>query len=89
MKYVLTWHERPAASAADYEARAGARTRCFSELENAGEPDDPSVWFEWANTAAIWLKPELRVRVRHLAGGDTLRHASVRGLAERCGNAAG
>jgi bifunctional non-homologous end joining protein LigD len=29
-----------------------------------------------------WLKPELRVKVRHLAGGDTLRHASVRGLAE-------
>jgi bifunctional non-homologous end joining protein LigD len=27
-----------------------------------------------------WLKPELRVRVRHLAGGDTLRHASVQGL---------
>ena len=27
-----------------------------------------------------WLKPELRVRVRHLQGGDTLRHATVRGL---------
>jgi len=27
-----------------------------------------------------WLKPELRVRVRHLAGGDTPRHASVQGL---------
>jgi ATP-dependent DNA ligase len=27
-----------------------------------------------------WLKPELRVRVRHLQGGDTLRHASVLGL---------
>jgi bifunctional non-homologous end joining protein LigD len=27
-----------------------------------------------------WLKPELRVRVRHLAGGDALRHASVQGL---------
>jgi ATP-dependent DNA ligase len=24
-----------------------------------------------------WVKPELLVRVRHLAGGDTLRHASV------------
>jgi bifunctional non-homologous end joining protein LigD len=24
-----------------------------------------------------WLKPELPVRVKHLAGGDTLRHASV------------
>jgi bifunctional non-homologous end joining protein LigD len=29
-----------------------------------------------------WVKPELLVRVRHLAGGDTLRHASVQGLAE-------
>jgi ATP-dependent DNA ligase len=28
-----------------------------------------------------WLKPELRVCVRHLQGGDTLRHASVRGFA--------
>jgi hypothetical protein len=28
-----------------------------------------------------WLRPELRVKVRHLAGGDTLRHASVLGLA--------
>jgi len=27
-----------------------------------------------------WLKPELRVRVKHLAGGDTLRHASVQGF---------
>ena len=29
-----------------------------------------------------WLKPELRVRVRHLAGGDTLRHATVQALAK-------
>jgi DNA ligase D-like protein (predicted ligase) len=29
-----------------------------------------------------WLKPELRVKVRHLAGGDTLRHASIQGLAK-------
>jgi bifunctional non-homologous end joining protein LigD len=27
-----------------------------------------------------WVKPELRVKVRHLAGGDTLRHASIQGL---------
>ena len=27
-----------------------------------------------------WLKPELRVKVRHLAGGDTLRHATVKAL---------
>jgi len=28
-----------------------------------------------------WVRPELRVKVRHLAGGDTLRHASVQGPA--------
>ena len=27
-----------------------------------------------------WVKPELVVRVRHLQGGDTLRHASVQSL---------
>ena len=27
-----------------------------------------------------WLKPEVRVKVRHLAGGDTLRHGTVKGL---------
>lgn len=31
-----------------------------------------------------WLKPELMVRVRHLAGSDTLRHASMQGLADAC-----
>jgi bifunctional non-homologous end joining protein LigD len=29
-----------------------------------------------------WVKPELWVRIRHLQGGDTLRHASVRGILE-------
>jgi bifunctional non-homologous end joining protein LigD len=29
-----------------------------------------------------WLQPEIKVRVRHLAGGDTLRHGSVLGLVE-------
>jgi len=29
-----------------------------------------------------WLQPELRVRVRHLAGGDTLRHASIQGCVQ-------
>ena len=27
-----------------------------------------------------WVKPNMLVRVRHLQGGDTLRHASVQGL---------
>jgi bifunctional non-homologous end joining protein LigD len=29
---------------------------------------------------AQWLKPELRVRVRHLKAKGTLRHATVKGL---------
>jgi ATP-dependent DNA ligase len=29
-----------------------------------------------------WVKPKLLVRVRHLAGGDTLRHATVKRLAD-------
>jgi ATP-dependent DNA ligase len=29
-----------------------------------------------------WVKPEIVVRVRHLAGGDTLRHATVLGTSE-------
>lgn len=28
-----------------------------------------------------WVRPELLVRVRHLKGGDTLRNASIQGLA--------
>jgi hypothetical protein len=32
-----------------------------------------------------WVRPELIVRVHHLAGGDTLRHATVKGLVwEKC-----
>jgi Flp pilus assembly pilin Flp len=30
-----------------------------------------------------WLKPDLRVRVPYLAGGDTLRHASVKSIASK------
>jgi bifunctional non-homologous end joining protein LigD len=29
-----------------------------------------------------WLKPELRVKVKHVQGGDTLRHASVQRIVE-------
>jgi bifunctional non-homologous end joining protein LigD len=31
---------------------------------------------------ATWCEPKLTVRVKHLAGGTTLRHATVRGLAQ-------
>jgi hypothetical protein len=29
-----------------------------------------------------WCQPKLTVRVKHLAGSKTLRHATVKGLAE-------
>jgi bifunctional non-homologous end joining protein LigD len=32
---------------------------------------------ELANRKAQWLRPEMRVRARHLKGGDKLRHATV------------
>ena len=32
-------------------------------------------------TDAKWCEPKLMVRVKHLAGSKTLRHATVRGLA--------
>lgn len=36
--------------------------------------------------SAEWVKPEIVVKVRHLAGGDTLRHAIVRELVIRRSN---
>jgi hypothetical protein len=30
--------------------------------------------------SALWLRPELRVRVQHLKAKGALRHASVKGL---------
>jgi hypothetical protein len=32
------------------------------------------------STDAKWCAPKLSVRVKHLAGSETLRHATVRGL---------
>jgi transposase len=37
----------------------------------------PVLWRVWRRPQ--WLKPELQVKVRHLAGCDTLRHATVLG----------
>jgi bifunctional non-homologous end joining protein LigD len=31
-----------------------------------------------------WLKPELRVRVKHLQGGDTLMYATVKAILSLC-----
>jgi hypothetical protein len=34
-------------------------------------------------TDAKWCNPRLKVRVKHLSGSNTLRHATVRGFAEQ------
>jgi bifunctional non-homologous end joining protein LigD len=49
---------------------------CIEKLVTERPPVPQRVWRK-----PQWLKPEVRVRVKHLQGGDTLRHASVRGLA--------
>lgn len=45
--------------------------------------DQPTIpWLR--NREARWVKPKLRLRVRHLAfGSGLLRHATVRGLSQR------
>ncbi len=43
MKYVISWRERPAASAKDYEAAHERVLQIFTRLENAREFYDPPV----------------------------------------------
>ena len=41
-------------------------------------------WAAFKSTRLLdvkWCRPELAVRVKHLAGSKSLRHATVRGLA--------
>ena len=46
------------------------------------ELTDEQPTFSWLrNRNARWVKPKLNVRVKHLAGGGLLRHATVRGFA--------
>jgi ATP-dependent DNA ligase len=56
-----------------------ARTELQAWIEKLATDRPPVSQRTWRKPQ--WLKPELRVKVRHLAGGDTLRHASVQGLA--------
>ena len=35
---------------------------------------------EFRTRTAQWLRPEMRVRARHLKGGDKLRHATIAGV---------
>jgi ATP-dependent DNA ligase len=58
------------------EARSELQRR-IKKLVTERPPVPQRVWRK-----PLWVKPELLVKVRHLAGGDTLRHASVKGLVE-------
>jgi bifunctional non-homologous end joining protein LigD len=48
---------------------------CAADLAS----DKPAL-SELRTRKAQWLRPEMRVRVRHLKGGDKLRHATVSGV---------
>jgi bifunctional non-homologous end joining protein LigD len=55
------------------------RTNFLAEIERL-----TTSWTEFKSsrlTDAKWCSPKLRVRVKHLAGSKTLRHATVRGVA--------
>ena len=55
------------------------RAKFFAEIERLN-----TCWAAFKSsrlTDAKWCQPELAVRVKHLAGSKTLRHATVRGLA--------
>jgi hypothetical protein len=57
-----------------------ARTQFFAQLERL----TPS-WAAFKSTrltGANWCEPKLIVRVKHLAGSKTLRHATVRAFAQ-------
>jgi hypothetical protein len=51
--------------------------QCIEKLVTERPPVPQRIWRK-----PQWLKPELRVRVKHLAGGDALRHGSVRHIVE-------
>ena len=55
------------------------RARFFSELDRLAVS-----WSEFKasrNDDVTWCQPKLTVKVKHLANGKMLRHATVRGLA--------
>ena len=57
-----------------------ARTEFLAEVERL-----TTSWSAFKSsrlTDVKWCTPKLRVRVKHLAGSKTLRHATVRGLAQ-------
>jgi bifunctional non-homologous end joining protein LigD len=66
------------AGAAFIALEAEARETFFGELERLATSRAP---FKSAGLKHVkWYKPELSVRVKHLAGSQFLRHATVRGV---------
>jgi bifunctional non-homologous end joining protein LigD len=66
------------AGAAFIALRDDERTDFLAEVERL-----TTSWAEFKSsrlTDAKWCSPQLRVKVKHLAGSKTLRHATVRGL---------
>jgi bifunctional non-homologous end joining protein LigD len=66
------------AGAAFIALRDDERTDFLAEVERL-----TTSWAEFKSsrlTDAKWCSPKLRVKVKHLAGSKTLRHATVRGL---------
>jgi ATP-dependent DNA ligase len=56
------------------------RKAFFAELERL-----TTSWAAFKSSRPIevrWCQPKLAVRVKHLAGGKSLRHATVRGLVQ-------
>jgi ATP-dependent DNA ligase len=68
------------AGAAFIALRDEERTDFLTEIERL-----TTSWADFKSsrlTDAKWCSPKLRVRVKHLAGSKTLRHATVRGWME-------
>jgi hypothetical protein len=60
--------------------RDDARTEFLAEVERL---TTSLAAFESSRLTDVkWCQPKLRVRVKHLAGSKTLRHATVKGLAQ-------
>jgi ATP-dependent DNA ligase len=66
------------AGAAFIALSAEERERFFDEVERLACERSPIPGFRTKRTT--WCRPELRVRVKHLSGSVTLRHATLRAL---------
>ena len=68
------------AGAACISLAGDERTQFFAELEHLATSWEA---FKSSRTVDVkWCQPTLTVRVKHLAGSKTLRHATVRALTQ-------